>query len=73
MKKINQLREVFKKNNCDGYLIPKNDEYFGEYVPENRDRLKFISEFSGSSGLAIILKKRSYLFVDGRYKKKQST
>jgi len=67
MKKINQLREVFKKNNCDGYLIPKNDEYFGEYVPENRDRLKFISEFSGSSGLAIILKKTSYLFVDGRY------
>ena len=67
MNKINQLRNILKKNNCDGYLIPKNDEYFGEYVPENKNRLKFISEFSGSSGLAVILKKRSYLFVDGRY------
>ena len=67
MKKINQLRKILKQNNCDGYLIPKNDEYFGEHVPENKDRLKFITGFSGSSGLAIIFKKTSYLFVDGRY------
>ena len=67
MNKIDKLRKIIQQNNCDGYLIPKNDEYFGEYVPENKDRLKFISEFSGSSGLAVILKKRSYLFVDGRY------
>jgi Xaa-Pro aminopeptidase len=67
MSKIDKLRKIIQQNNCDGYLIPKNDEYFGEYVPENKDRLKFISGFSGSSGLAIILKNRSYLFVDGRY------
>ena len=67
MNKIDKLRKILQQNNCDGYLIPKNDEYFGEYVPENKDRLKFISEFSGSSGLAIILKNISYLFVDGRY------
>ena len=67
MNKINQLRNILKKNNCDGYLIPKNDEYFGEYVPHNKDRLKFISGFSGSYGLAIILQNKSYLFVDGRY------
>jgi len=67
MNKIDKLRKIIQQNNCDGYLIPKNDEYFGEYVPENKNRLKFISEFSGSSGLAVILKKRSYLFVDGRY------
>jgi Xaa-Pro aminopeptidase len=67
MNKINELLKILKKNNCDGYLIPKNDEYFGEYVPENKDRLKFMSRFSGSSGLAIILKNISYLFVDGRY------
>ena len=47
--------------------MPKNDEYFNEYVNKSKDRLKFISEFSGSAGFAIILKKKNYLFVDGRY------
>lgn len=67
MNKINQLRNFLNKQNCDAYLIPKNDEYFGEYVPKNKDRLKFISGFTGSTGLALILKNKSYLFVDGRY------
>jgi Xaa-Pro aminopeptidase len=67
MNKINQLINILNKQNCDAYLIPKNDEYFGEYVPENKDRLKFISGFTGSTGLALILKNKSYLFVDGRY------
>jgi len=64
-KKINILRKKFKEFNIDGYLIPKNDEFFSEYT--NKDRLKIISNFSGSAGLAIILKKNNYLFVDGRY------
>jgi Xaa-Pro aminopeptidase len=67
MNKINQLKNILNQQNCDGYLIPKNDEYFGEYVPKNKDRLKFISGFTGSAGLALILKNKSYLFVDGRY------
>ena len=64
-KKIKKLKEKFKKYKIDGYIIPKNDEYFSEYT-EN-DRLKNISNFSGSAGIAIILKKKNYLFVDGRY------
>ena len=48
-------------------MVPKNDEFFGEYVDEEHDRLKYISSFSGSAGYAIILKNNSYLFVDGRY------
>ena len=51
----------------DGYLVPKNDEYFNEYVTESNDRLKFVSNFSGSAGFALILKNKNYLFVDGRY------
>ena len=47
--------------------MPKNDEFFSEYVSENKDRLKFISNFSGSYGFALILRKNNYLFVDGRY------
>ena len=64
-KRINILKKKFKKFNIDGYIIPKNDEFFSEYAA--KDRLKIISNFSGSAGLAIILKKKNYLFVDGRY------
>ena len=67
MNKINKLRKFFKSFSIDGYLIPKNDEYFNEYVSESKDRLKFISNFSGSAGFSIILKNKNYLFVDGRY------
>ena len=63
--KIKILREKFNKFEIDGYIIPKNDEYFSEYA--KNDRLKNISNFSGSAGLAVILKKKNYLFVDGRY------
>jgi Xaa-Pro aminopeptidase len=65
IKEINKLREKFKKYNIDGYVVPKNDDYFTEYSKINR--LKIISNFSGSAGLAIILKDKNYLFTDGRY------
>ena len=64
-KKIKILRNKFKKYNIDGYIVPKNDDYFGEYSRTNR--LKVISNFSGSAGLAVILKNKNYLFTDGRY------
>ena len=64
-KKIKALRKRLKIHNIDGYVVPKNDEYFTEYSKINR--LKIISNFSGSAGLAIILKNKNYLFTDGRY------
>ena len=64
-KKITILRKKFNELGIDGYIVPKNDEYFGEY--SQKDRLKIISNFSGSAGCAIILKNKNYLFVDGRY------
>jgi Xaa-Pro aminopeptidase len=67
MEKINQLKKLLKIHNIDGYIIPKNDEFFGEYIPKNKDKLKFISNFSGSYGFALILRDKNYLFVDGRY------
>ena len=67
MKKLIKLRKFLKIYKLDGYLVPKNDEYFNEYVNQSSDRLKFISNFSGSAGFAIILKNKNYLFVDGRY------
>ena len=66
MKKyINKLRKKFKKYSIDGYVVPKNDDYFTEYSKINR--LKIISNFSGSAGLAVILKNKNFLFTDGRY------
>ena len=62
-----KLKNLFKRFKIDGYIVPKNDEYFNEYINPSNDRLKFISNFSGSAGFAIILKNRNYLFVDGRY------
>ena len=67
MKKLNQLKELLNYYNIDGYIVPKNDEFFCEYTSENKDKLKFISNFSGSYGFALILKNKNYLFVDGRY------
>ena len=64
-KRLKQLRNLIDKYNLDGYIIPKNDEFFSEYAV--KDRLKIISNFCGSAGLAIVLKKINYLFVDGRY------
>ena len=64
-KRIKLLRKKFNKFQIDGYIVPKNDEFFSEY--DSSDRLRIISNFSGSAGLAIILRKKNYLFVDGRY------
>tara|TARA_B100000780_G_scaffold271418_1_gene232327 strand:+ start:171 stop:1883 length:1713 start_codon:yes stop_codon:yes gene_type:complete len=63
--RIKKLKKLIKINNLDGYIIPKNDAYFSEY--SSPDRLKILTNFSGSAGFAVILKKENYLFVDGRY------
>jgi len=64
-KKILKLKTLFNFYNLDGYVIPKNDAYFSEFALP--DRLKTISNFSGSAGFAIILKNENFLFIDGRY------
>ena len=67
MEKINKLKKIFKILKIDGYIVAKNDEFFGEYIPEYKDKLKYISNFSGSYGFALILNDKNFLFVDGRY------
>ncbi len=62
---INKFKKLMENKNIDGYVVPKNDEFFSEYSFPNR--LKLISNFSGSAGLAIILRDKNFLFVDGRY------
>ena len=55
---ISLLKKLINNKNIDGYIVPKNDKFFSEYAFPNR--LKFISNFSGSAGLAIILKDTNF-------------
>ena len=65
MKALIKIKKLLNDNSLDAYIIPKNDEFFGEYAFPNR--LKTATNFSGSAGFALITKLTNYLFVDGRY------
>ena len=56
--KLKDLKNKFYHYKIDGYVVPKNDEYFSEFA--KKDKLQFITGFSGSFGLAIILKKEIF-------------
>jgi len=61
------LRDWLADNRLDGFLVPRADEHQGEYVAQRSERLKWLTGFSGSAGVALILTGRALLFVDGRY------
>jgi Xaa-Pro aminopeptidase len=61
------LRTLMEKRALDAVLVPRGDEHLGEYVPPSAERLAWLTGFTGSAGLAVILKDRAALFVDGRY------
>ena len=65
--KIKSLRSLMSKNKIGAYLIPRADCFQGEFISENDNRLKWITNFSGSAGLCIVTIKSIVLFVDGRY------
>ena len=64
---IKKIRKLFEKELIDAYIVPHEDEFLTEYVPDHSERLAFISGFTGSAGLAIITKNKAAIFVDGRY------
>jgi len=61
------LREELVARRLDGFIVPRADEHQGEYVPSCGQRLAWLTGFTGSAGMAIVLKDRAALFVDGRY------
>ncbi len=65
--KITKLRNLCKKHKINGYLISTKDEYLLEYPPEANKRLEYITGFTGSNGLALILEDTILFFTDGRY------
>ena len=67
IEKINLLKNSLKIRNIDGYLVPSYDEFQNEFTPECLQRLKWLTNFSGSNGLALITKDKYYLLTDSRY------
>lgn len=65
--KLTELRKALKKLGSSGMIVPRTDEFQGEYVPASAERLRWLTGFSGSWGSAIIGKKSAALIVDGRY------
>ena len=65
--KLSQLRSLFQESNINGYILSTQDEYLSEYPPACSKRLEYLSGFSGSNGLVIILENTILFFTDGRY------
>ena len=67
IERLQALRSQLRKHEIDGYLIPMADEYQNEYVPASERRVRFICDFTGTSGFITILMDRAAFFTDGRY------
>jgi Xaa-Pro aminopeptidase len=65
--RVRLLRARLAELNLAGVLVPRSDEYQNEYVPPDAERLLWLTGFSGSWGMAAVLKTKAALFVDGRY------
>jgi Xaa-Pro aminopeptidase len=65
--RVAQLRERLAADDLDGFLVPRADEHQGEYVAPSSERLAWLTGFSGSAGVALVLRDRAVLWVDGRY------
>jgi Xaa-Pro aminopeptidase len=65
--RVSQLRAELAKRGLAGFIVPRADEHQNEYVPANAERLRWLTGFAGSAGIAIVLRDSAALFVDGRY------
>ena len=61
------VRAILARESLDGFLVPRADEHLGEYVPLGAERLAWLTGFTGSAGLAVVLRDRAAVFADGRY------
>ena len=65
--RVERLRAELQRRDLEGFLVPRADEHQGEFVPKRAQRLLWLTGFSGSAGLAVLLRDRGAIFVDGRY------
>src|SRR5207237_3440049 len=65
--RLSALRAELARRGLEGFIIPRADEHQGEYVPKSAERLAWPTGFTGSAGVAIVLRDKAAIFVDGRY------
>ena len=65
--RVAALRGELAARGLAGFVAPRADEHQNEYVPAAAERLMWLTGFSGSAGVAIVLEERAAIFVDGRY------
>ncbi len=66
-RKLNDIRDIMKDSGLGGFIVPRTDEYLGEYVPACAERLAWLTGFTGSAGGAVILEDKAVVMSDGRY------
>lgn len=66
-RRLAAVRAELARRSLDGFIVPRADAHQGEYVPASEERLAWLTGFTGSAGLAIVLGEAAALFVDGRY------
>jgi Xaa-Pro aminopeptidase len=64
---LRMLRQELTRQRLDGFIVPRADEHLGEYVPAAAERLAWLSGFTGSAGVAVVLADCAAVFTDGRY------
>jgi Xaa-Pro aminopeptidase len=65
--RLSALREELARRNLNGFVVPRADQQQNEYVAPSEERLAWLTGFTGSAGMAIVLTKSAAVFVDGRY------
>ena len=65
--RVETIRDHIRRRRLTGFLVPRADEHQGEFVAERSERLAWLTGFTGSAGMAVVLEDRAALFVDGRY------
>ncbi len=65
--RLSELRTEIRRIGLDGFIVPRADEHLGEYVPASAERLAWLTGFTGSAGLAVVLPDCAAVFTDGRY------
>ena len=65
--KLYIMRTLMKERGYDAYIIPHGDQHNNEYIAESDERIKFISNFSGSNGLGLVTNDVALMWTDGRY------
>src|SRR5712672_514747 len=65
--RLARFREELTRRKLTGFVIPRADQQQNEYVAASEERLEWLTGFTGSAGIAIVLTKGAAVFVDGRY------